>query len=372
MPEKEKILKEKKFNLKEIFTTFYKKITAENERENPPAKEVMLDIIIALLPAAVFGCVVFGLYAAAVLAISVLAAVLVEFLWNLIFKKPQTIGNLSAAATGLLFGMILPSTIPLWLVAIGSVFAIIVVKQLLPKIKCNFLNPVITARLVLFVLFPSILTSFVHPFNVDTAASATPLSVVYGSEASNVILTLKDAFFGIKAGCIGEVSAFLLIVGGLYLVLRKIINPIVPICFVGTVALSSLIAGQNVGFAVLSGGLIISAIFVATDYATVPTTALGKVIFGVGCGVITFIIRSFTPWAEGVAVAVLVMNLLSPIFHRLITRQKFNFSWLKPVFEKIKAFWQWIVKKSGALWQWLKNKFSLLIARIRTKKEKTN
>ena len=372
MPEKEKILKEKKLNLKEIFATFYKKITAVDEREKPPVKEVMLDIIIALLPAAIFGCVVFGWMAAAVLAVGVLSAVLAEFLWNIIFKKPQTVLDLSAAVTGLLFGMVLPSTAPLWLVALGSIFAVVGIKLLLGGTKWGFLNPVAATRFLLLAVFPTMVTKFVLPFNVDTVASATSLDLAYRPDAVNITLTLKDAFFGIKAGCIGEVSIFLLIIGGLYLIIRRIVSPIIPICFVGTVALASLIAGQNVALAVLGGGLVIGALFVATDYFTTPTTPLGKVIFGVGCGVITFIIRSFTPWAEGVAVAVLVMNLLSPIFHRLITGQKFNFSWLKPVFEKLKALWQWIVKKSGALWQWLKNKFSLLIARIRTKKEKKN
>ncbi len=365
MPEKEQILKEKKFNLKNFFTNFYKKITAESSCEKPPLSEVMLDIIIALLPAAIFGCVVFGLWAAAVLVVSVFSAVLVEFLWNIIFKKPQTVLDFSAAATGLLFGMVLPSTTPLWLVAVGSIFAVAVIKLLLGGTKWNFLNPVATTRFLLLAIFPTMLTKFVLPFNVDTVASATSLQLAYKPDAVSITLTLKDAFFGIKAGCIGEISIFLLIVGGLYLMLRRIISPITPICFIGTVAVTSLIAGQNVALNILSGGLVIGALFVATDYFTTPTTQLGKVIFGIGCGVITFVIRSFTPLGEGVAVAILVMSLLNPIIHRLITGQKFDFSKIKAILEKIKPLWQWIAKKFVALWQWVKNKFSLLIARIK-------
>ncbi len=284
---------------------------------------IMLDVIIALVPAAVFGCVVFGLNAALVLAVCVLFAVLSEYLWSLICKKPQTVGDLSAVVTGLLLGMNLPSTTPLWIAAIGSVVAIIVVKQLFGGIGHNFANPAITARIVLLVSFPTKLTLFVNPFNVDTVTSATPLTYLAG--ATSYQPSLKDAFFGIKAGCIGEVSAFLLILGGLYLVLRRVISPVTPLCFIGTVALCSLIAGQNVGLAVFSGGLMIGAIFMATDYTTSPTTTLGKAVFGVGCGLITFVIRYFGSLPEGVSYAILIMNILTPYINRLTQRKPFGY-----------------------------------------------
>ncbi len=286
---------------------------------------IMLDVIIALLPAAVFGCVVFGLRAASVLLVSVISAVLAEFLWNLICKKPQTVLDLSAVVTGLLLGMNLPSTLPFWMAAVGSVVAIIIIKQLFGGIGHNFANPAIAARIVLLVSFPSAMTKFVNPFSVDTVSTATPLASLYNPDAQNVVFSTKDLFFGIKAGCIGEVSAFLLIVGGLYLVARRIINPSAPLCFIGTVALCSLIAGQNVGYALFTGGLMLGAIFMATDYTTTPTSSLGKAIFGVGCGLITFVIRYFGAVPEGVSYSILIMNILTPYINRLTQRKPFGY-----------------------------------------------
>ena len=285
---------------------------------------IMLDVIIALMPAAVFGCVVFGWRAAAVLLISVLTAVLSEFLWNLIFKKPQTVFDLSAVVTGLLLGMNLPSATPLWIAAVGSFVAIIIVKQLFGGLGHNFANPAITARIVLLVSFPVHLTTFVSPLNVDTVSTATPLAYLSGS-ASEYVPSLKDLFFGVKAGCIGEISAFLLIIGGLYLVLRRVISPVTPICFIGTVLLASLSAGENIGVAVFGGGLMLGAIFMATDYATTPTTPLGKAVFGVGCGLITFVIRHFGSLPEGVSYSILIMNILTPYINRLTERKPFGF-----------------------------------------------
>lgn len=284
---------------------------------------IMLDVIIALLPAAVFGCVIFGWRSAAVLAVTTASAILFEFLWNLIFKKPQTVGDLSAIVTGLILGMNLPSTIPFWMAIIGSFIAIIIVKQFFGGIGHNFANPAITARIALMVSFPAAMTKYVTPLAVDTVTSATPLAAIYGDATSTT--TLKEAFFGLQSGCIGETSAFLLIVGGLYLVIRRVINPVIPACFIGTVALASLIAGQNVGLAVFSGGLMLGSIFMATDYTTSPTTNWGKVIFGIGCGLITFVIRRFASLPEGVSYSILLMNILVPYINRLTERKPFGF-----------------------------------------------
>ncbi len=284
---------------------------------------IMLDVIIALLPAAVFGCVIFGWRSAAVLAVTTASAILFEFLWNLIFKKPQTVGDLSAIVTGLILGMNLPSTIPFWMAIIGSFIAIIIVKQFFGGIGHNFANPAITARIALMVSFPAAMTKYVTPLAVDTVTSATPLAAIYGDAASTT--TLKEAFFGLQSGCIGETSAFLLIVGGLYLVIRKVINPIIPACFIGTVALASLFAGQNMGLAVFGGGLMLGSIFMATDYTTSPTTNWGKVIFGIGCGLITFVIRQFASLPEGVSYSILLMNILVPYINRLTERKPFGF-----------------------------------------------
>lgn len=284
---------------------------------------IMLDVLIALVPAAVFGCVIFSWRAALVLAICLASSFAFEYLWNLIFKKPQSAFDLSALVTGLLLGMNLPSSIPLWMAVVGCFIAIIIVKQFFGGIGHNFANPAITARIALMVSFPAAMTNYIEPLSVDTVSSPTPLAALYSSATSPV--TLKDAFFGVHGGCIGETSAFLIIIGGLYLIIRRIISPVIPACFIGTVALASLIAGQNVGLAICSGGLMLGAIFMATDYTTSPTTNWGKAIFGVGCGLITFIIRYFGSLPEGVSYSILLMNILVPYINRLTQRKPFGY-----------------------------------------------
>ena len=289
----------------------------------------MLDVIIALLPSAVFGCILFGIKAVLILITCVATAVLSEFLWNKILKKPNTIGDLSAVVTGLLLGMSLSSEVPLWIAAIGSVFAIIVAKQLFGGIGCNFTNPAVTARVVLSLAFYSAMTKYAVPVE-DIVSSATPLAKLSDSAVELAVpLTTKNLFFGMHSGCIGETSAFLLIIGGLYLIMRRVIAPTIPFAFVGTVALISLVSGDKVSVAIFGGGLIIGAIFMATDYTTTPTTQWGKLIFGIGCGIITFLIRKFSPLPEGVAIAILIMNGLTPYIN-LATRRK-PFGYVKSV-----------------------------------------
>ena len=284
---------------------------------------IMLDVIIALLPAAVFGSVIFGWRAALVLFVTTASAFAFEFLWNLLLKKPQSAFDLSSVVTGLILGMNLPSTMPLWMAVIGSFIAIVIVKQFFGGIGHNFANPAITARIALMVSFPAAMTNYVVPLTSEVITSPTPLAALYGDATTTV--TLKDAFFGTQGGCIGETSAFLLIVGGLYLIIRRVINPVIPACFIGTVALASLISGQNVGLAICSGGLMLGAIFMATDYTTSPTTNLGKVIFGICCGLITVIIREFASLPEGVSYSILLMNILVPYINRLTARKPFGF-----------------------------------------------
>ena len=283
---------------------------------------IMSDVVIALAPAATYGCILFGLRALAVLITSVSVAVLCEFLWNKALKKPNTIKDMSAVVTGLLLGMNLPPTLPLWQAAIGSAAAIIVVKQMFGGLGHNFANPAIAARIILLVSFPASMTRFTEPVS-DAVTSATPLAGTAGT------LSFKTLFFGMHAGSIGETSAFLLIVGGLYLVIRRVITPIIPVCFIGTVALLSLISGESVMLSVFGGGLILGAVFMATDYTTSPTTPLGKAVFAVGCGIITFVIRKFGSLPEGVSYSILLMNILVPHINR--------FTLLKPFgFEKVK------------------------------------
>lgn len=283
---------------------------------------IMSDVIIALAPAATYGCILFGLRALAVLITSVSVAVLCEFLWNKALKKPNTIKDMSAVVTGLLLGMNLPPTLPLWQAAIGSAAAIIVVKQMFGGLGHNFANPAIAARIILLVSFPASMTRFTEPVS-DAVTSATPLAGTAGT------LSFKTLFFGMHAGSIGETSAFLLIVGGLYLVIRRVITPIIPVCFIGTVALLSLISGENVMLSVFGGGLILGAVFMATDYTTSPTTPLGKAIFAVGCGIITFVIRKFGSLPEGVSYSILLMNILVPHINRFTLSKPFGFEKVK-------------------------------------------
>lgn len=283
---------------------------------------IMSDVVIALAPAATYGCILFGLRALAVLITSVSVAVICEFLWNKALKKPNTIKDMSAVVTGLLLGMNLPPTLPLWQAAIGSAAAIIVVKQMFGGLGHNFANPAIAARIILLVSFPASMTRFTEPVS-DAVTSATPLAGTAG------MLSFKTLFFGMHAGSIGETSAFLLIVGGLYLVIRRVITPIIPVCFIGTVALLSLISGESVMLSVLGGGLILGAVFMATDYTTSPTTSLGKAIFAVGCGIITFVIRKFGSLPEGISYSILLMNILVPHINRFTLSKPFGFEKVK-------------------------------------------
>ena len=284
---------------------------------------IMADVIIALCPAAIYGCILFGPKALLLLAVTILTAVAAEAVWNVILRKKQTIGDLSAVVTGLLLGMNLSSEVPIWIAAIGSIATVIVVKQMFGGLGFNFANPAITARIVLLVSFASHMSKYAEPFawlsnSVDAVTSATPLA-----DSSNV--TLKQLFFGMHSGAIGETSAFLLIIGGIYLILRGVIKPHIPVAFIGTVALLSLIDGQNLGVAIFGGGLMLGAIFMATDYVTSPTTKSGKIIFGVGCGIITFVIRRFGSLPEGVSYSILIMNILTPHINRLTLSKPFGF-----------------------------------------------
>jgi len=289
---------------------------------------IMLDVIIALLPATIWGFFIFGLKAAAVVCTTVLVAILAEFLWNIIIKKPQSVGDLSAIVTGLILGLNLPPTTPLWIAAIGSIAAIIVVKQMFGGIGFNFVNPAIAARIILLVSFPTFMAganAFINPISLDTVTTATPLG--FENAFSDGAPTIKNLFFGMHIGCIGETSAFLLLVGGVYLVLRKVIKPIIPLAFIGTVALMTFILEPSVKevlYQLLSGGLMLGAIFMATDYVTSPTTNLGKLIFGIGCGLITFVIRRFGNLPEGVSYSIIIMNILVPHIQKLTAKKPFG------------------------------------------------
>ena len=251
---------------------------------------IMRDVLIALAPAAIAGTVIFGLRSLLVIAVCVASCVLLEALYNRITKKDQTIGDLSAAVTGLLLALNLPSTVPVWQCVIGCIFAILVVKCLFGGIGCNLVNPAITARVFMLVSFGS-MASHGMPTIVDTVAGATPLEQM----ANGGTVALTDLLLGIRGGAIGETCGIALLIGFAYLLIRRIISWHIPVVYIGSVFLLSLLAeGFDASKALaltLSGGLLIGAIFMATDYVTSPATAWGKVLFGLGAGLLTFLIR---------------------------------------------------------------------------------
>ncbi|MDD6032969.1 MAG: RnfABCDGE type electron transport complex subunit D, partial [Oscillospiraceae bacterium] len=270
-------------------------------RSDVTTRRIMLDVIIALCPALIAAVILFGYRALLLTAVCVGSCVLLEYLCRLLMKREQTIGDLSAVVTGMLLAMNLPAGIPLWIAVFGCFIAIVVAKQLFGGIGQNFANPAITGRVILLASFSGYMTTRSVPQNylgVDAIASATPLvQLSKGAETSSLL----QMFLGVKSTCaIGEVSALALLIGGVYLVVRRVIKPTTPLIYIGTVFVLTGLLGQNPVAQILSGGLMLGAIFMATDYATTPATALGKVIFALGCGIITVLIRLYGGYPEGV------------------------------------------------------------------------
>ena len=274
---------------------------------------IMLDVVIALLPATVAGVVIFGLRALAVIGVCVASCLIFEALFCLATKKPQTVKDLSAVVTGLLLALNLPVNIPLWQCAVGALFAIIVVKCLFGGLGQNLVNPAIAARVFMLVAFGS-MTAAALPVGVDTVGGATPLA---NTDKLPDLLTLATGYHG---GAIGETCAIALVIGGIYLLVRRVISWQTPVVFVATVFACYLVAtGFDVTAAlyqVLAGGLMIGAIFMATDYVTTPINTKGRVVFALGCGVITFIVRFFCAYPEGVSFSILIMNILTPYIEK--------------------------------------------------------
>ncbi len=280
---------------------------------------VMLDVIIALLPAIVAGAFIFGLRALLVVATCVLASVVSEFLFNLATKKEQTIFDLSAVVTGIILALNLRADAPIWQCVLGSVFAIVVVKCLFGGLGCNFANPAVTGRIFLLICFTGTIGGGARPLissAPELVSGATPLSVI---DKGGELPSLLDMFLGFKGGAIGEVSIAAILIGFIYLVARGVIHFETPLFMVGTVFALSLIVDNSFSMAlyqILAGGLVFGAVFMATDYVTTPITRTGKMIFGVGCGLITFLIRYFGNYPEGVSFAILLMNILSPYIEK--------------------------------------------------------
>lgn len=290
---------------------------------NVTTQKIMLDVIIALFPATVAGAIIFGLNAVFVLLVCIATSVLSEFIFNLIVKKEQTIGDLSAVVTGLLLGLNLPANVPLWQAAVGSVFAIIVVKCLFGGIGCNVVNPAITARVFMLVAFTS-MAKAAFPVSYDAVSSATPLpEILAGNNPS-----LVELFLGNVGGAIGETSKLALLIGGIYLIARRVITWHIPVSFIlGVFVFSLVLEGFDFTAALswtLSGGLFIGAFFMATDYVTSPSKSTGKIIFGLGAAIITVLIRFYGNYPEGVSFAILLMNIVNPYIERIKGRKLFG------------------------------------------------
>jgi electron transport complex protein RnfD len=283
----------------------------------------MLDVVLALLPATIAGIVIFGAEALLVIAVTLGTCVVSEFLFNLIMKRKQTIGDLSAVVTGLLLALNMPANVPLWQACVASVFAIIIVKCFFGGLGCNIVNPAITARVFMLVAFGSMAVP-AFPKSLDAVAGATPL----GQLAEGTVPALKDLFLGYVGGSIGETCSLALLIGAAYLLIRKVISWHIPVSFIATVFIFSLcVEGFDFTKAlawVLSGGLLIGAFFMATDYVTSPTTPTGSIIFGIGAGLITALIRFWGIYPEGVSFAILLMNILNPFIDKLTARKVFG------------------------------------------------
>ena len=277
---------------------------------------IMLDVIVALLPVTVASVVIFGLQALVVIAACVISAVAAEFLFDLATGKKNTIGDFSAVVTGLLLALNLSTNVPVWQCVVGSVFAIVCVKCFFGGLGCNFANPAIAGRVFMLLTFSQV-AGGANPTIVDVTTSATPLELLAKGEE---VPSLLDMFLGLHGGAIGETCAAALLLGFVYLLVRKVITWHTPVVFVATVFVCYLVAtGFDVTAAlyqVLAGGLMIGAIFMATDYVTTPINTKGRVVFALGCGVITFIVRFFCAYPEGVSFSILIMNILTPYIEK--------------------------------------------------------
>ena len=301
-------------------------------RSNENTRSIMLDVIIAMLPALVWAIYNFGFKALISVVVSIVACLFWEWLYRKLLKKPQSIGDLSAVVTGMLLAFVCPPELPWWALIIGAFFSIVVVKQLYGGIGCNFLNPALAGRAILLASYATAMTTWTLPTSkVDTVVStATPLAIMKeGTVEKFTELTANysvgDMFIGRVGGSLGEVSALALLLGFVWLLIRKVISWHTPVAFIGTVAILTLISApagidnvQYMLYNVFGGGLMLGAIFMATDYATSPVTKPGQIIFGIGCGLLTCFIRRFGSYPEGVCYSILIMNCTTWLLDKYI------------------------------------------------------
>ena len=276
--------------------------------DNVSTQSIMRDVLIALTPTLIASCIIFGLRALLVTAVCIAASVFFEWGFEKLCKRPNTISDLSAAVTGMILAFNLPLNIPLWQAVFGCLVAIVAVKQLFGGIGKNFANPAITGRIVMFLAFSATMTQWTFP---DGVSSATPLALMAAGRYEE-LPSMLSLLLGMRGGCIGETCVITLVLGGVYLLVRKVITWHAPVSFIATVLILTWILGENPIYQILSGGLMLGAIFMATDYSTCPQTYKGRAIFGVGAGLLTVLIRLYGSYAEGVSFAILFMNILTP------------------------------------------------------------
>ena len=301
---------------------------------NMDTTKIMSMVILAMVPSLLVSTYVFGIRVLILTAVCIASAMFFEWAWNKLMKKQQTVGDLSAAVTGMLIAFNVPSGLPYWIAILGSFIAIVIVKQLYGGVGKNLVNPAITARIVLFISFATEMTTWPLPnaLKADAVTGPTPLGILAEGNAAdlpgNMIM-----FIGMHGGSMGEVSAVALLIGGLFLIWKKIISPIIPACFIGTVFVFAAVYYAVTGtgdplqmaiFHVLAGGVMLGAFFMATDYVTSPILPMGKVIFGVGCGLITMLIRLFGSYPEGVSFSILLMNVLCPLIDNFCQKRMYG------------------------------------------------
>lgn len=294
-------------------------------RSDETVSRIMLDVIIALIPAFIASVYYFGLASVKITILSVLTAVIAEVACQKAMKRPVTIRDLSAVVTGILLAFNLPPSVPWWIPIVGSAFAIIIGKQVFGGIGHNFINPALAGRAMLATSWPVIMINWVNPAGVDAVSTATPLAIMKETTAS--LPPLSDLFLGRIPGCLGETSAILLIIGGIYLVYRGVITWRIPVAYIGTVAVVSLITeGSITGmtYHLFAGGLMLGAIYMATDYSSSPVTPKGKIIYGIGAGLITMLIRKASTLPEGVSYSILLMNVAAPLIDKYTSPKVFG------------------------------------------------
>ncbi len=297
-------------------------------RDKATSQRIMQEVCLALAPAGIAGIILYGFNAALLIAICVATCVLSEFVWQKATKQPVTIYDWSAVVTGLLLAYNLPATAPWWIAVIGSILAIVVVKQFFGGIGSNFMNPALTARAILFISWSGIMGAYpkANPFQftADAVTGATPLATLNGGSTEGI--NLLDLLLGNQGGVLGETCAIAIILGGVYLLVHGIADWRIPVSFIGTVFLCFLIKdGAEVAlYQLLAGGLMLGAFFMATDYATSPINRKGRVIYGIGCGFFLFIIRAFANYPEGCSFAILFMNVATPMIDRFTMPRPFG------------------------------------------------